>query len=318
MTTMQPQPRTDVAPSTATSEAPSVAATPSVTTASAGPTVVPPVATSVSPSRVPGTPSGRLTGQARSDRTRELFTQALGASEEVVQQLHDQVIVMHLELAHAEAKRYRSRGVALDDLRQVAALALTKAANGYDVTSGHDFLSYAVPTIRGELRKHFRDHGWMVRPPRRIQELQARINHADGELSNGLGRAPRPQEIAEHLDEPLASVTEALASDGCFVPASLDHPAGGGDGTTSLGDLLPLDDADHRASEARLLLQPVLRHLSERDRAILSMRFHEGLTQREIAGRIGVTQMQVSRLLGRILGQLRDDVGDVSDTGSDS
>ncbi len=302
MTTMRPQPRTEAAPSPtspATSE-----------TASVAPTVPAVPTVSSTPVRSSG-PSGRLTGQARSDRTRELFTQALDASEEVVQQLHDEVIVMHLELAHAEAKRYRSRGVALDDLRQVAALALTKAANGYDVTSGHDFLSYAVPTIRGELRKHFRDHGWMVRPPRRIQELQARINHADGELSNGLGRAPRPHEIATHLDEPLASVTEALASDGCFVPASLDHPAGGGDGSTSLGDLLPLDDADTRASEARLLLQPVLSHLSERDRAILSMRFHEGLTQREIAGRIGVTQMQVSRLLGRILGQLRDDVGDV-------
>ena len=89
---------------------------------------------------------------------------------------------MHLDLAHAEAARYRSRGVPVDDLRQVAALALTKAARGYDVTTGHDFLSYAVPTIRGELRKHFRDHGWMIRPPRRIQELQARINSTEAEL----------------------------------------------------------------------------------------------------------------------------------------
>lgn len=249
--------------------------------------------------------------QARNERTRELFTLAL-ASESVVerQQLLDQVIVLHLELAHAEAKRYRSRGVPLDDLRQVAALALTKATNGYDVTTGHDFLSYAVPTIRGELRKHFRDHGWMIRPPRRIQELQARINVADAELANELGRAPLPAEIAHRLEEPEASVIEALASDGCFVPASLDHPAGG-DGLTTLGDLLPFDDLDHQASEARLVLRPVLRALSDRDRQILTMRFYEGLTQREIASRIGVTQMQVSRLLTRILGQLRSDVGDL-------
>jgi RNA polymerase sigma-B factor len=166
-----------------------------------------------------------------------------------------------------------------------------------------------VPTIRGELRKHFRDHGWMIRPPRRIQELQARINAAEAELSYQLGRSPKPKEIADHLDECTESVIEALASDGCFVPASLDHPAGG-DGSTTLGDLLPLDDDEHRAAEARLMLQPVLGDLAERDRLILTMRFYEGLTQREIASRIGVTQMQVSRLLTRILGQLRNRVGD--------
>ena len=102
-----------------------------------------------------------------------------------------------------------------------------------------------MPTIRGELRKHFRDHGWMIRPPRRIQELQARINAAENELSNRLGRSPQPSEIADHLDECTESVIEALASDGCFVPASLDHPAGS-DGSTTLGDLLPFEDAEHR------------------------------------------------------------------------
>ncbi len=298
MTTTQPQPSADE----------------QVVRAALDPTSAP--VTTAAPTATPVTVSAvrrsTTAGQARSERTRELFTLALETDcEERRHELHDEVIVMHLDLAHSEARRYRSRGVPLDDLRQVAALALTKATNGYDVTSGHDFLSYAVPTIRGELRKHFRDHGWMVRPPRRIQELQARINHADGELSNSLGRAPLPQEIAAHLQEPLTSVIEALASDGCFVPASLDHPAGGGDGSSTLGDLLPLDDDEHRASEARLLLRPVLGHLSDRDRDILSMRFHEGLTQREIAARIGVTQMQVSRLLSRILGQLRDDVGEV-------
>ena len=247
----------------------------------------------------------------RSTYTRELFHLVRSTdSEDERQRLMDTVIEMHLDLAHAEAARYRSRGVPLDDLRQVAALALTKATRGYDVTTGHDFLSYAVPTIRGELRKHFRDHGWMIRPPRRIQELQARINSAEAELSYKLGRSPQPVEIADFLGECTESVIEALASDGCFVPASLDHPAGG-DGSTTLGELLPFDDNEHRASEARLMLSPVLSKLGERDRQILTMRFYEGLTQREIAGRIGVTQMQVSRLLTRILGQLRHGVGEI-------
>jgi len=260
----------------------------------------------------PSTTSGaRSASQDRSNRTRELFSLALSTDSEAERrELMDEVIRMHLDLAHAEAARYRSRGVPLDDLRQVAALALTKAARGYDVTTGHDFLAYAVPTIRGELRKHFRDHGWMIRPPRRIQELQARINAAEAELSYQLGRSPAPAEIAAHLGEDTESVIEALASDGCFVPASLDHPAGG-DGSTTLGELLPFEDNEHRASEARLMLSPVLGQLAERDRRILNMRFYEGLTQREIAARIGVTQMQVSRLLTRILGQLRNSVGGV-------
>jgi RNA polymerase sigma-B factor len=255
----------------------------------------------------------RPTRPSREDRnahTRDLFLRAVSASPEEQQRLREEVIVMHVDLAHAEASRYRSRGIPLDDLRQVAALALTKAARGYDVSSGHDFLSYAVPTIRGELRKHFRDHGWMIRPPRRIQELQARINAAASELSYRLGRSPQPAEIAEHLEESIDNVIEALASDGCFVPASLDHPTGV-DANTTLGDVLPFDDASQSACEARVVLTPVLRRLGERDRQILAMRFFEGLTQREIAERIGVTQMQVSRLLTRILGQLRSGVGDV-------
>ena len=184
----------------------------------------------------------------------------------------------------------------------MAALALTKAARGYDVTTGHDFLSYAVPTIRGELRKHFRDHGWMIRPPRRIQELQARINAAESELSNRLGRSPQPAEIADHLDECTESVIEALASDGCFVPASLDHPAGV-DGAHHAGRPAARSTTTPTAPPRRgWCCARCCVDLGERDRQILAMRFCEGLTQREIAERIGVTQMQVSRLLTRILG----------------
>jgi RNA polymerase sigma-B factor len=207
-------------------------------------------------------------------------------------------------VAIAIAARYRTRGIASEDLQQVACLALVKAAHGYDPEVGHDFLSYAVPTIRGEIKRHFRDLGWMVRPPRRIQELQARITAADGELSQELGRSPRPSEVAAHLDESLEDVTEALATVGCFLPSSLDRPAGDS-GTMTVSDLLGGEDPGQEAAEARTVLAPVVRQLCERDRRILLLRFFRGLTQQEIAEDIGVTQMQVSRLLTRIMGDLR-------------
>ena len=196
----------------------------------------------------------------RAVRTRELFLSAQSCtSADERRQLLDIVIEMHLDYAHAQATKYRSRGVPLDDLRQVAALALTKAANGYDVSTGHDFLSYAGPTIRGELRKYFRDHGWMIRPTRSIQELQARISTAEAELAFELGASPRPAQIAEHLNVPIEPVLEALASDGCFTPASLDLTVRN-DRAATLGDLLPGDDVDHRAAEARMMLYPAIEH----------------------------------------------------------
>lgn len=241
----------------------------------------------------------------RSDRTERLLHRAAVAPDELERQrLLDDVVVLNLGVASAVAARYRSRGIPLEDLRQVACLALVKAARGYDATLGHDFLSYAVPTIRGEIKRHFRDHGWAVRPPRRIQELQGRISTADSELSFSLGRSPRPSEIAAFLDEPVEAVTEALASDGCFRPASLDRPVGV-DGDLVLGDLIGADDPDQDAAESRVVLGPAVRHLAERDRRILMLRFFRGWTQQEIAEDIGVTQMQVSRLLSRILKDLR-------------
>ena len=185
-----------------------------------------------------------------------------------------------------------------------------KATRGYDVTKGHDFLSYAVPTIRGELRRHFRDRGWMVRPPRRIQELQASANAAREELTFKLGRSPEPTDIAAHLGESPDAVIEALSSDGCFFPASLDHPASD-HATGTVGELLPVDDDNYSASEVRIVVGPAVGRLPERDRQILTMRFYEGLTQQEIAARIGISQMQVSRLLTGILNQLRTQVGEV-------
>jgi RNA polymerase sigma-B factor len=241
---------------------------------------------------------------ARADHTIELLREAGRCCAAERQRLLDEVVTSHMSVATAIAARYRTRGIASEDLQQVAYLALVKAANGYDPEVGNDFLSYAVPTIRGEIKRHFRDLGWMVRPPRRIQELQARITAADAELSQSLGRSPRPSEVAAHVGENIEDVNEALATVGCFTPSSLDRPAGE-NGTMAISDLLGGEDAGQGAVEARAMLAPVVRRLSDRDRRILLLRFFRGWTQQEIAEDIGVTQMQVSRLLTRIMADLR-------------
>jgi RNA polymerase sigma-B factor len=245
----------------------------------------------------------------RAELTEELLAATVGASAVERQRLLEEVVVLNIGVANAVASRYRSRGIPGDDLQQVAYVALIKAAQGFDPSAGHHFLAYCVPTIRGEIKRYFRDHGWTVRPPRRIQELQSRISAAQGELSSSLGRSPRASEVAEHLDESFEDVTEALASDGCFTPLSLDRPAGR-ESATSVGDLLGEEDSGRAAAEARVMLAPVLRRLAERDRRIVLLRFFHGWTQQEIAQDIGVTQMQVSRLLSRILADLRAGLSD--------
>lgn len=252
-----------------------------------------------------------LTRAERHARTADLLAEAHTAEPYDRQRAVDEVVRLNLEVARSVASRYFNRGIDDDDLVQVASLALTRAAQQFDVTRHKDFLSYAVPTMRGELKKYFRDHGWTIRPPRRIQESQARIATAEGELTQLLGRSPRPSEIAAHTGLPLADVEEALSADGCFFPTSLDKPAphDSSPDERSLADFLTLPDPDTPAAEARLTLAPVVRRLRERDRRILFLRYFEDRTQQEIADELGVTQMQVSRLLARILRDLRDGIG---------
>lgn len=249
----------------------------------------------------------------RTERTHELVALLARCRDEAERlALTNELAAVNMPIADSVVARYRSRGVATEDLQQVAYLALTKAARRFDPTAGHDFLSFCVPTIRGEVRRYFRDKGWMVRPPRRIQELQQRITQARRDLSSTMGRPPGPDDLAQHLDEQPSDVLEALDSHGCFSPTSLDRPVGD-EHSSSLGELIGTEDDGQSAAEARVVLAPVVRRLSRRDRHILELRFYEGLTQREIAEDLGVTQMQVSRLLTRIFRDLRHHLGPVGE-----
>lgn len=218
--------------------------------------------------------------------------------------LRAEVVVLNMGVARAIAHRYRQRGLAEDDLVQAAYVGLVKAVNGFDPSHERDFLSYAVPTVTGEVKRYFRDFGWTVRPPRRVQELQGSIAKTSSAMTQTLGRSPRPSEVAARLGIDVEQVIEALAADGAFTPASLDVPVGE-DGAATLGDLLPDEEMEFASAEARVVLGPAVRRLARRDRRILELRFFQGWTQEQIAQDIGVTQMQVSRLLSRILKDLR-------------
>ncbi len=239
----------------------------------------------------------------RREATNRLFEEVEGASEEEARRIRDEIVRLNMAVASDCARRYRRRGIATEDLDQVAYLGLVKAVRAFDPGRGHDFLAFAVPTIRGEVRRHFRDLGWVLRPPRSIQELQSRILAAEGDLAQALGRSPRPSDFARHLEVDLEQVLDALGATGCFAPASLDLVAV--DGDDSLGDRLGAVDPAFATAEARVTLAAVMRGLTPRERRILELRFFGNRTQAEIGADIGVTQMQVSRLLNRILARLR-------------
>jgi RNA polymerase sigma-B factor len=247
--------------------------------------------------------------QTRSAVSTRLLTQAAAETDPVERKrLQDEVVVMHMGLARAIAARYRGRGIADEDLVQAATMALLKAARKFDPDNGAEFLTYAVVTMKGEVKRQFRDFGWMVRPPRPIQKMQADVSRAEAELTQTLGRSPRVREVADHLGVSEDAVLEALSADGCYSPTSLDLPVGE-QGTSVLGDTLPGEDTAIDEAEARIMLMPAVKALPERDRKVLYLRFFKQQTQSQIAEEIGVTQMQVSRILSRVLGQLRGQLG---------
>lgn len=257
-------------------------------------------------------PTPRLTSAERSQRTAELFESAQAAHGPQRRELLNEVVCLNLRIAEALAQRFAHRGISSDDLVQVASIGLVKAAERFDPALGKDFLAFAVPTIRGELQRHFRDAGWVVRPTRRVQETRWKINRAVADLTQRLGHTPVAQEVMDELGLTHEEYAEASSANGCFLPTSLDQPASVHDEGTSLGDLLADDGRDSSASEARLTLAPVVRELPQRDRRVLYLRYFEDLGQREIGEELGVTQTQVSRILDRILGQLRDELSSTS------
>jgi RNA polymerase sigma-B factor len=249
-----------------------------------------------------------LSRAERRTLTDELTAALVGADDDECAHLRARLIEANMGVARAVAAHYRHRGEAVEDLEQVAYVGLAKAAHGFDPERGYDFLTYAVPTIRGEVRRWFRDSCWMVRPSRRIQEARAQISACTEELLQELGEPPSIEALAQRLGLDVAEVREAMAADGCYQPSSLE--SSGTEGESTLADVLgECDEAFDRAEE-RVALAPLVRELSPRDREALALRFFAGWTQEQIAGRLGVTQMQVSRILSRITAQLREGLGD--------
>jgi RNA polymerase sigma-B factor len=249
-----------------------------------------------------------ITSEDRATRTTDLLTRAAIADPAQAEQLYEQVVLLNVEVAESIVMRYRNRGVPIEDLVQVACVGLVKAARGFDVTKSSNFLSYAVPTILGEVKRFFRDNAWVVKPPRRVQELQAQISATSARMTHGNRGAPTPAEVAKELGVEPHEVAEALAADGCYSPSSLDRTMQGEDGM-QLGDLIGEDDLGFERAEVLVALRPLCRQLSDRDQRIVYLRFFCEWTQARIAEEFGVTQMQISRLLSRILTRLREDLG---------
>ena len=222
----------------------------------------------------------------------------------------DAIIERSLPLADHIARRYGGRGEPLDDLVQAARVGLVNAVNRFDVDNGADFLAFAVPTMMGEVRRHFRDYGWAIKVPRRVKELQPQLIRGRAELSQRLGRAPNASEIADHLGIDRALVVDATIGGGNYSTMSTDMPIGPGDDYRPFGDTL--GDVDPNLDKVLDVetVRPLIAALPERHRTVLTLRFFENLTQTQIAERIGCSQMHVSRLLAKALDTLRSHVGE--------
>lgn len=224
----------------------------------------------------------------------------------------DEIVTMHLPLAAFLARRFRDRGESLDDLTQVANIGLLKAVDRFEPDRGVEFSTFATPTIVGEIKRHFRDKGWAIRVPRRLQELRMAIGRATAELSQSSGGSPTVAELAEHLGVSEEDILEGMESAQAYATLSLDAATTDGeeDGT-SLVDTLGWEDPDLDTVETRQTLSPLLAGLPPRERRIIHMRFYENLTQAQIAERVGVSQMHVSRLLAKSLAQMRTSLADL-------
>jgi RNA polymerase sigma-B factor len=248
------------------------------------------------------TPSTPLTDPSATELLDAMASAPVGHRSRAV--LRDRAIEAWLPLARHLAHRYSGRGEPTDDLVQTATVGLIKAVDKFDPDRGVDFAGYAIPTIIGEIKRHFRDRTWSVRVPRRLQELRLAITEANSSLTHRLGRSPTVADIATHLGVTEEDVLEGLEGARAYNATSLSTPISA-DGSTELGDTLGGEDHEYELAETRVALGPALATLDEREQKILTLRFYGNLTQSQIAEQVGISQMHVSRLLTKALTKLR-------------
>jgi RNA polymerase sigma-B factor len=217
------------------------------------------------------------------------------------------LVQRHLQLVRSLARRYAGRGEALEDIEQVGAIGLLKAIDRFDMERDVSLATYATPTVVGEIKRHFRDKGWAIRVPRALQELNAKMSTTVDRLTSRLGRSPHVSEIAAELKTTPEEVLEALEVGTAYTTLSLSTGPGGDEESDPL-ESLGHEDAEFERSEDRVSLAPALDHLPAREQEILRMRFEEGLPQTQIAERVGLSQMHVSRLIRKSLGTMRDEL----------
>ncbi|MFG2739823.1 RNA polymerase sigma factor SigF [Streptomyces chartreusis] len=241
--------------------------------------------------------------------TAEAFARLVGLPEGPERKvLKDELVRAWLPMAERIAVRFKGRGENLEDLYQVAALGLVKAVDHYDPDRGHAFEAYAVPTITGEIKRHFRDHMWTLHVPRRVQDLRNRVRSSTKELSQQApGRAPTVSEIAEHAQLSEDEVRTGMEALDCFSALSLEAEMPGTDGY-ALGDAIGGPDPAFEVIVDRVSVKPCLERLPERERTILYLRFFGGMTQSRIALHLGISQMHVSRLLSGCFAHLREEL----------
>ncbi len=225
----------------------------------------------------------------------------------------EQLIERYMSLVRSLARRYASRGEQLDDLVQIGAIGLIKAIDRFDIDRGVELTTYATPNIIGEIKRHFRDHGWAVRVPRGLQELSIQLMRVVDQLTSELGRSPTIPELAEATGASEEEVLEALETGRAYSPLSLSVGSGGDDDELDPLESIGSEEHEYEISEDRAVLEPGLRVLDERERMILNLRFYEGLTQSQIAQKIGISQMHVSRLIRRALEKARAEIAPEGD-----
>jgi RNA polymerase sigma-B factor len=253
--------------------------------------------------------SGDVASSTR-DRSRALFAQLNAPHSSTIDRTRarGELVELHLPLVEHCARRFLNRGEPFEDLVQVGTIGLIKAVDRFDDERGVEFSTYATPTILGEIKRHFRDKGWAIRVPRRLQELRMSIASATSALSQTLGRSPTPAEVAQRLGIGVEEVMEGLESANAYSTLSLDAGDGGDDGLGSMLDTMGSTDEALDHVEIRESIRPLIEALPAREKQILLLRFFRQMTQSQIAEEVGISQMHVSRLLTRTLAELRESI----------